>query len=279
MPEATRPTPTPSVGDDPHSFFVRAPGVRSETPTPAPAPLTTPRSIEPPLATPTTLPPSATPEPPVRRASATERSTAPPTTPEPTALPTIVAPSPAPAPTTAPSGVRKSDGATYILKAGDSFRSISEAAYKSPDYAAALQEYNQTFGLKATNQAGQFAVGDMILLPDITVLEARLRGAVLKPAPMVPAPTAPMAPAPTVPSVPPTPMGAAPTAPTAAFQAYVVKSNDEWMAGIAKKTLGKEELWSKIAALNPGVPQNGAIPTGTKLVMPADAIIPYDNLK
>ena len=58
---------------------------------------------------------------------------------------------------------------------------------------------------------------------------------------------------------------------------YIVGER-ETMASIAKKTLGKAELWPRIKELNPSIDENAPIPTGTKLVLPADSVIPPTSL-
>lgn len=129
---------------------------------------------------------------------------------------------------------------------GDSYESLSQQFYGTPALAPALREYNRTKGV-GPMQGQQLTPGDSVILPDPSALGQ------------------------------PQPGGGPMTAPaTGAGVSYRVGATGETLYAIAQKTL-QADRWQEIARLNRSLSSEQAVPPGTVVQLPADAIVPVEN--
>jgi nucleoid-associated protein YgaU len=162
------------------------------------------------------------------------------------------------------SQVESYDEETYAFKTGDTFRTISQAFYRSEKYERALLLFNRNHplavdGLRVdppTLQAGQ-----SIYIPPARILE-KYYGSLISEAP---APSGAFGGSSSAGA-----SGAAGSG-LAAERKYRVGGNGEMFLEIARRTLGNENRWAEIYRLNPRFDPKDPVPAGSELRLPADA--------
>lgn len=59
---------------------------------------------------------------------------------------------------------------------------------------------------------------------------------------------------------------------------YRVRTSGMTVKLLARQTLGTAERWSEVCSLNPGLPAEGTLTVGTTVSLPADAVLPSDEV-
>jgi len=207
---------------------------------------------------------------------------------------------PALTPSAASSGspqVESYDEDTYTCKANETFRSISQAVYRTDAYDQALLLFNRNHPL--ANEAIKqnpplLQAGQPIYIPPLQILRKYYAASIPdsnNPAPLrnpasieTPGASQPVTLAPpangaaTATSAPAVSAIAAPTATatgaltaTASTRTYRVGAAGEMIRDIARRTLGNGDRWTEIYQLNRSYDPMYAVPAGTELRLPADA--------
>jgi nucleoid-associated protein YgaU len=144
------------------------------------------------------------------------------------------------------------DEETYICRANDNFRSISQAYFRTDKYERALILFNRAHPL-ATAAVAQnppaLREGLPVFIPPARILE-KYYCSVIGDAPLPPL-----------------------NAGSSSEKMYRVKGNGEMFYDIARRTLGRGERWQEIYRLNPSFDPKDPVPAGTDLRLPADARI------
>jgi hypothetical protein len=205
----------------------------------------------------------ATPEPPVRVIGSPTISTPPP----------LAAGTQPLRPITPGASVDSWDERVETARPGDDFRSLSKQYYNSEDFADALLQYNRNHPRAgdALRTDGVLRAGDRVYIPSSEVLKQRHPASMGRPKPFGAGAVDGAVERAAFKSV------AAPPAPTSAapMRKYRVQADGgEFMASIAKRSLGDSGRWVEIAQLNPGVSAERPIPAGTELQLPAEARLP-----
>jgi nucleoid-associated protein YgaU len=200
----------------------------------------------------------------------------------------IVAPAlPPSAASSASPQVESYDEDTYTCKANDTFRSISQAVYRTDAYDQALLLFNRNHPL--ANEAIKqnpplLQAGQPIYIPPLQILRkyyaasipdnnnlTGVRNPASNETPSATQPLTLMPPA----SGAVTATGAAPATGTATTTAstrtYRVGGTGEMIRDIARRTLGNGDRWTEIYHLNRSYDPMYAVPAGTELRLPADA--------
>jgi len=193
---------------------------------------------------------------------------------------------PALPPSAASSGspqVESYDEDTYTCKANETFRSISQAVYRTDAYDQALLLFNRNHPL--ANEAIKqnpplLQAGQPIYIPPLQILRKYYAASVpdnnnLAPvrspaANETPSATQPLTLMPSA-SGPATATGAATATATASTRTYRVGGAGEMIRDIARRTLGNGDRWTEIYQLNRSYDPMYAVPAGTELRLPADA--------
>jgi hypothetical protein len=193
----------------------------------------------------------------------------------------------------------------YRCNAEDaSFEALSRHFYQSPDYAAALQQFNRDYS--GQTDAGlqdpkKLRPGTLILAPALPQLlkrhpelipnrkqappPARESIPISRSGPVDPVERGPASvggsPPPAAEVVPslrgPAPVQAVPVSangPPPATKEYRVGPGPQHLYVIAQQTLGNADRWTDLYRLNPSLNPNFPIPEGTTLVLPGDARTP-----
>jgi nucleoid-associated protein YgaU len=183
--------------------------------------------------------------------------------------------------------VESYDEDTYTCKANDTFRSISQAVYRTDAYDQALLLFNRNHPL--ANEAIKqnpplLQAGQPIYIPPLQILRkyyaasipdnnnlTGVRNPASNETPSATQPLTLMPPA----SGAVTATGAAPATGTATTTAstrtYRVGGTGEMIRDIARRTLGNGDRWTEIYHLNRSYDPMYAVPAGTELRLPADA--------
>jgi hypothetical protein len=178
-----------------------------------------------------------------------------------------------PAPGNSTATVMVHDMQSYQVRGGETFASVSQHAYGSDRYAAALQMYNRDYGPNRTVTTLQ--AGQMVMLPPLQFLQERYASAIgdarsnitnVSVAPVSINPPVPM----------PVPMpNTTPTLPTTdATKTYRVPAEGQLLYAIALQTMGDGNRWSEIYRLNPNLQPLQPVPGGTMLRLPSNAKVP-----
>ncbi len=139
----------------------------------------------------------------------------------------------------------------YVCKTGDTYASIAKKEYMTDKYAEALRLYNRYDALVPRDRAPRDATlreGDLIVIPDLTALEARYSRFI-----------AGYRPLPTTRSVRKT---------STRSRNYLVSRAGQTMREIAREQLGDSERWREIRDLNPQYAPNYEIPGGQSVRLP-----------
>lgn len=158
----------------------------------------------------------------------------------------------------------------YMAQPGDTFASLSKAAYGDERLANALLAYNRDFSSNRNMTAPQ--AGQLILLPPPQVLQqSRYTGAQADARPGIGA-----APVSISPPVPVSPMRTfTPATPTAdATKSYRVPAAGQLIFELAMQTLGDGNRWAEIYRLNPMIDPLRPIPGNTVVRLPGNANVP-----
>jgi hypothetical protein len=170
------------------------------------------------------------------------------------------------------SQVESYDEETYSFKPGDTFRTISQAFYRTDKYERALLLFNRNHPLAADGirlDPPVLQAGQSVYLPPSRILE-KYYSAVISDSPAGSSPS----------SLAPSPNrleSASPSAPIVSGQnpsyekKYRVGGNGEMFLEVARRTLGNENRWLEIYRLNPRFDPKDPIPAGSELRLPADA--------
>jgi len=186
--------------------------------------------------------------------------------------------------------VQSSDVETHYCKPGEnSFADLSKQLYGSEKYAPALLQFNREYPMAGENLRAdppRLQPNQPIYVPPAHILELPRYAAappVTRPSVLTGGPPQGVAPPP-VAITPPAP-AAVPTAPvansrptpavpnTASTRTYTVRGDGEMLFEIARQALGDGRRWSEIYRLNPEIRPELAIPGGTPLRLPADALL------
>jgi hypothetical protein len=147
------------------------------------------------------------------------------------------------------------------VQPGDTYESLSQRFYGTPALAAALQEYNRTYGQTAAQREGKLVPGEKVFIPERPTLE--------RPLPR------------TTPPQWPGPQGANGSSSGAggflATAQYRVRGPGERLYAIAQKTLGTGDRWQDIARLNPTLRGEQDVPPNTLVQLPNGANVPEEN--
>jgi LysM repeat protein len=183
----------------------------------------------------------------------------------------------------APAQVESFDMEVYVMKAGDTYATVSQLRYRSDRYQTALAQFNRERDPRLANPQ----VGMAVFLPPAGYLERRfgVPGPGASPAPMSPPspqPEATRIPPQAVKDIQPTANRIEPISDTkaaanaewaqsASSKRYKVRTNDTiW--SIAKTTLGNGERWPDILKLNKDVLRDvNQLQVGMVLRLPEDA--------
>lgn len=147
-------------------------------------------------------------------------------------------------------------------KAGDTYESISREFYNDPRYSAALRAYNRNKPLQGSGP---------IDVPPLHVLKRYLQGGSGGPKPAATVPVSQPGGVPEWGSA--TPAGS-PVRSTGSEKTFRVPTGGMSMRAIARVTLGNEQRWNDVYALNPQFKADEPLPAGTEVKLPADARMP-----
>lgn len=141
----------------------------------------------------------------------------------------------------------------HTCKEGETYASISKEKYLTEKYSEALRLYNLYDALVDANRSprgGQLRKGDLLIIPDLSALEARY--------------------ARHIPGYQPLPEKAFNANKTSSNQtaSYTVRGKGEMMREIARNQLGNGNRWQEISKLNPGYDPAYEIPGGTRILLP-----------
>jgi nucleoid-associated protein YgaU len=183
--------------------------------------------------------------------------------------------------------VESYDEDTYTCKANETFRSISQAVYRTDAYDQALLLFNRNHPL--ANEAIKqnpplLQAGQPIYIPPLQILRKYYAASIPDnnnltpvrnpasnetPSTSQPVMLAPPASGATM-ATGATPGTGAMTA-TASTRTYRVGAAGEMIRDIARRTLGNGDRWTEIYQLNRSYDPMYAVPAGTELRLPADA--------
>jgi hypothetical protein len=256
------------------------PPVGVEPTSPAPLPPKLP-DVTPPAAP--KLPDPVMPVPPAGGTTGTTPGVLPPIDPKPTPKTDVKPPPPTfdpPAAPGTPTGFTKPAGSTevkpsapevlpktsfdvdvYEPKAGDSYETISQEFYNDKRFAAALKAFNRNQSLQG---------GRMVEVPPIHILKRQFS------AQAGATPAGGTTPSAGVPDWSPAGGKSDPTPIRAAGgrTTFVVPPGGMSMRAVARLTLGSDQRWPDVYALNPQFRSDEVLPAGTELKLPADARLP-----
>jgi hypothetical protein len=157
--------------------------------------------------------------------------------------------------------VESYDEETYVCRPNDTFRTISQAYFKTDKYERALVLFNRNHPL-ATEAVRQsppvLREGQSVYIPPQRILE-KYYSSVIGEGPLAPAATL-------------TSQGVQQNS-AATEKAYRVRPSGEMFYDIARRTLGSGERWLEIYRLNPQFNPKDPVPAGSDLRLPGDARI------
>ena len=171
--------------------------------------------------------------------------------------------------------VESYDEDTYTCRANDTFRSISQAVYRTDAYDQALLLFNRNHPL--ANEAIKqnpplLQSGQPIYIPPLQILRKYYAASIPENNNSAPAPSpVPSATPNPVQPVTLTPPAGAPAPATGSTRTYRVGGAGEMIRDIARRTLGNGDRWTEIYQLNRGYDPMYAVPAGTELRLPVDA--------
>ena len=170
----------------------------------------------------------------------------------------------------------------YVVKAGDTFETISDRFYKSNTWAEALRLYNRNDSLLSDlGRDGTLKPGQHLSIPQWEILRKRYGDAIppVRPAgvtvPLTPTPLPPgergRGEGPDTSKKVPVPAGEAAPLPPKPVTYRVPEGEGQAMYDIAKTLLGNSERWTEIRNLNQQYDPAQKIPAGKEVRLPADA--------
>jgi nucleoid-associated protein YgaU len=158
--------------------------------------------------------------------------------------------------------VESYDEETYVCRPSDTFRSISQAYFKTDKYERALLLFNRNHPL-ATEAVRQnppaLREGQSVYIPPQRILDKYYGSVIGDGSSQAPAAI-------------PTSQSGQQNSP-ATEKAYRVRANGEMFYDIARRTLGSGERWQEIYRLNPRFDPKDPVPAGSELRVPSDARI------
>jgi len=167
--------------------------------------------------------------------------------------------------------VESYDEDTYTCRANDTFRSISQAVYRTEAYDQALLLFNRNHPLAgdALRQSPPLLQpGQPVFIPPLQILRKYYAASISDTRDLTPARSEAPAAQQAVALTPPL-NAAAPTAATA--RTYRVGASGEMFRDVARRTLGNADRWTEIYQLNSSYDPTHTVPAGTELRLPADA--------
>jgi LysM repeat protein len=157
----------------------------------------------------------------------------------------------------------------HVVRAGDTFQSLSKEYYNNEGYAPALKLWNQNHPRASDAMAhdGTPVPGERLFIPPVAQLEQHY-GASIPNVKAAPKPAGTMQTSYTAP--------AAVAAPELTYYRVI---RDESLEAIAGSTLGSRDRANDVQRLNPLVAKSGqVVPAGTLLALPAAARVPPENV-
>jgi len=169
------------------------------------------------------------------------------------------------------------DMQSYQVRGGETFASVSQHAYGSDKYAAALQMYNRDYG--PNRSVTTLQPGQSVLVPPLQFLQERYASAIGDARSNITnVSVAPVSINPPVAINPPVPVpmnnNSPPQPTTDATKTYRVPAEGQLLYAIALQTMGDGNRWSEIYRLNPNLQPLQPVPGGTMLRLPSNARVP-----
>jgi hypothetical protein len=151
--------------------------------------------------------------------------------------------------------------------AADNFQTLSRDYYSNEAYAKALQLWNQNHPRASDAMArdGTLTPGEKVFIPPASQLEQHYGSLIPNLKPTI-RPTS---------AVQTAPLGS--TSPIPEFAYYKV-IQEESVEVIARQTLGSSERVNDLLRLNPNLRSGQNVAPGTRLLLPAGALVPTENV-